>query len=495
MSGKRIAIAGFQHETNTFSPARAAFDDFQIADSWPEMLLGEKVVHETVGLNLPIAGAAAQAFDAGNVELVPILWCAAEPCGFVTDDAFSRIRDMILAGIADAGQLDGIYLDLHGAMVTESHHDGEAALLAAIRDQFGDVPLAVSLDLHANISADFVDRADIITIYRTYPHLDMAETGARAMQRLLHLIEGATLHCAFRQVPFLLPLNAQHTAAAPCARLYGLAIDLPETEYEHAEIALGFTAADIPDCGPSLLAYASTQERADAMADRLLAEFNRAESSFDTTLFDPDDAVRQAMRLPGPVVLADVQDNPGAGGSSDTTGILAELVRQNASGVLLGVVCDGDVAAMAHQAGVGAILTTGLGGKAGPAEVRPFGGAFQVLGLSDGNIPYEGEMYGGGVACIGPTCLLRVCDTDADIRIVVSSTRTQCLDRAFFTHFALNITKARIICVKSTVHFRADFDPVAQQTLSVAAPGLFPCRLEQIAYRHVRRKIPAGRTP
>jgi len=492
MTARRIAIAGFQHETNTFAPVKASLEDFRIADSWPALLEGDDVLTGTSGLNLPIAGAAAHAVDAGHVELVPILWCAAEPCGFVTDTAFEHISEMILTGIADAGRLDGVYLDLHGAMVTESHADGEAALLAAIRARFGDIPLAVSLDLHANMSPAFVGHADIVTIYRTYPHLDMAQTGSRAMQRLLRLIDGETLHYAFRQVPFLVPLNAQYTGANPCAHLYHSAASLPASHGEFAEIALGFTAADIPDCGPSVISYAPTQARADAIADMLLAAFAEAEETFDTALLDPEDAVSRAMRLPGPVVLADVQDNPGAGGSSDTTGLLAELVRQNASGALLGVVCDPQVASMAHKAGSGTTFLAELGGKEGPAEVLPFKARFRVLGLSEGNIHYEGEMYGGGVACIGATCLLQVCDTDGDVRVVVSSSRTQCLDRAFFTHFSLDLAAAQIICVKSTVHFRADFDSVARNTLPVAAPGLFPCRLDEIPYQNAGRRWAKG---
>ncbi len=205
-------------------------------------------------------------------------------------------------------------------MVTESHADGEAALLAEIRARFGDIPLAVSLDLHANMSPAFVGHADIVTIYRTYPHLDMAQTGSRAMQRLLRLIDGETLHYAFRQVPFLVPLNAQYTGANPCAHLYHSAANLPASHGEFAEIALGFTAADIPDCGPSVISPPA-QARADAIADVLLAAFAEAEETFDTALLDPEDAVSRRCAS-GTGSSADVQDNPGAGGCVGSTGLL-----------------------------------------------------------------------------------------------------------------------------------------------------------------------------
>ena len=494
MSTLRIAIAGFQHETNTFSPFRTGFGEFRMADSWPELLPGPKVVAGTRGMNIPIAGAISHAESAGGIELLPILWCAAEPGGPVTDDAFDRVSGMILDGLEKAGPLDGIYLDLHGAMVTESCPDGEGALLSRIRDRAGpDLPVGVSLDLHANLSAETVDLADTIAIFRTYPHLDMAETGARAMRELLLHIRGERRVAAFRQMPFLVPLQAQHTGVEPCRTLYGLLDALPSANGEYVDLAMGFTAADIADCGPSVVAYAGTTARAEELADKVVAEFIASEPTFDTRLVDPRDAVRQAMATDGTVVLADVQDNPGAGGASDTTGLLAALFAEGAQNALLGVMHDPRIARQAHAAGVGARFRCALGGRSGPDGVQPFEAEFEVLALSDGNIVYSGEMYGGGTARVGPSCMLRVVDANADIRVVVSSVRTQCLDQAFFTHFGADPAESGIVCVKSTVHFRAAFDPIASAVLNVAAPGLFPCNLARVAYRNTGKPPPSGR--
>ncbi|MEM1299376.1 MAG: M81 family metallopeptidase, partial [Pseudomonadota bacterium] len=302
MNRPRIAIAGFQHETNTFAPGRTGFRDFEVADSWPGLLRGAEVIDETRELNLPIAGFARAA---GECDLVPILWCAAEPGGYVTDEAFDRIAGEILDGIARAGPLDGVYLDLHGAMVTESHEDGEGALLAAVRGQLGpDTPIAVSLDLHANVTDAMVALADVLTIYRTYPHLDMADAGARAVPLLLDLIRvGRRSAKAFRQVPFLIPLHAQPSCAEPCRALYTALGDLKPGS-EHAEITLGFTGADIHDVGPSVVAYAHEQAEADRIADELLDRMLAAEQEFDCKLLDPDEAVAEASATPGTVVIA-----------------------------------------------------------------------------------------------------------------------------------------------------------------------------------------------
>ncbi len=489
----RIAIAGFQHETNTFAPGRADLRAFQVADSWPGLLENEEIITGTQGLNLPIAGAVSAASEAG-IELVPLIWCAAEPCGPVTDDAFETITEMMLSRLRDAGPLDAIYLDLHGAMVTESHDDGEGALLSRIRARHPDLPIGVSLDLHANISARMVDHATVITVFRTYPHLDMGATGARCVTELTRSINGLHRVPAFRQAPFLVPLHAQHTGAEPCRTLYAQLGDAVSDGGEYAEMALGFTAADIPDCGPSILAYADTQARADTLADAALARLCAAEAEFDTQLLSPDDAVRTAMAIPGngPVILADVQDNPGAGGTSDTTGLLRALIKARVPSALLGVLHDPEIAARAHRAGEGARFTGVLGGNSGLPWQEPVKATFLVLSLSDGHVAYTGEMYGGGAAVLGPSCLLAVEDTPGDIQVVVSSERIQCLDRALFTHFGADPHRAAIVCVKSTAHFRADFEPGSCAVLNVAAPGAFLCRLEDVPYRKLRPGVRLG---
>ncbi|MEY8840554.1 M81 family metallopeptidase, partial [Cribrihabitans sp. XS_ASV171] len=406
-----------------------------------------------------------------------ILWCAAEPSGPVTDEAFDTIAGHILDGIRDAGSLDALYLDLHGAMITDSHDDGEGALLQQLRDALGQsFPIVASLDMHANVSARMVALADLICIYKTYPHLDMAETGVRCWQRLQPILSGLRPQKAFRKAPFLVPLNSQNTGADPARSLYAA---LPDTAGAQVEMAFGFTAGDTPDVGPSVIAYAPTQARADVLADAALDRLNASRPIFDFALSTPQEAVERALATqPGrPVVLADVQDNPGAGASSDTTGILRALLAAKAERALLGLMNDPVLAEKAHHAGIGAVISGAMGGRSGLADDTPYSGHFRVEALSDGRIRYAGAMYGGGVATLGPSCALRILDTEADVVVVVSSIRNQCLDLAQFTHFGLDPANARIVVVKSTAHFRADFEPIAASVIPVAAPGLFPCVL------------------
>ena len=492
----RIAVAGFQHETNTFGATRAAFADFEMADAWPGMLRGSEVISGVQGANLPMAGFARAARRDSSVCLLPIVWCSAEPSSYVTDDAFERISGMILGGVREAGALDGIYLDLHGAMATESHQDGEGELLSRLRALVGDeLPIAVSLDLHANVTRAMTELASSISIFRTYPHLDMAETGARAFRALMRVVRGGRRpRVAWRRSPFLVPLHAQCTGAAPCAELYATVARMGSAPESWAELAMGFPAADIYDCGPSVCAYAETRAAADLAADELLAALTAAEGDFDCALLSPEESVAKARKIAAaagrPAVIADVQDNSGAGGSSDTTGLLRALVLGGAKGAVLGMLNDPEIAARAHALGAGEIFAGELGGKT-PVSA-PFGGRFVVEALSDGEFPFTGEMYAGCVAETGPTALLRVADERSEVRVVVGSKRCQCLDKAVFTHLGVNLSAQSIIAVKSSVHFRADYEPIAAAVLSVKSPGLNPCCLDEIPYQRLRPGVRIG---
>ena len=482
----RIAIAGFQHETNTFAPMRANFEDFRKHDAWPGLTRGTAVFDVFAELNLPIAGFMRAARAEGQ-ELVPSLWCSAEPSSYVSRDAFERVTSMMCEDLAAGAPLDAVYLDLHGAMVAEHFDDAEAEVLRRVREVVGDrLPVIVSLDLHANVSAALVERASALAIFRTYPHVDMADTGARAHRLLQAILRDGPLAKAYRQVPYLTPLSAQGTREEPNRSIYRYieSLDAPDLSVDYA---CGFPPADIPDSGASVVAFGPDAEKVRAAADGVLTRLLEVESEFSNVLLSPQEAVRVAMAHgAGPVVIADVQDNPGAGATSDTTGMLEALVEGGARGAVLGVLQDPEVAAQAHEAGAGASISANLGGKLGTPGVRPWSGRFRVDALGDGRFTCTGEMYRGTRTELGPMALLRVDHPACEVRVVVGSERFQCLDQAVFRHVGIEPAEERILVLKSTVHFRADFDPIASRTLLAAAPGAHPCTLRNLEYRKLR---------
>ncbi len=485
---KRIAVGGFQHETNTFAPHLAPFEAFARADSWPALCSGEQLFEAMAGLNIPLAGFIDRARQHGHA-LQPLAWCSAEPSSYVTRDAFERVAQILCDGLRAAMPLDAVYLDLHGAMVSEHHEDGEGELLRRVRDIVGpEVPVAVSLDLHANVTAAMVEYSDVLTIYRTYPHLDMAATGARACEQLQFLLSGQTLYKAMRKIPFLIPLTSQCTSFEPCRSLYRSFQAMGTAGVTSVDFAAGFPPADIAECGPAVVAYGTDEDAVAAAVSDAFRRVVKAEAEFEFELLPADEAVARATgsQADKPVVLADAQDNPGAGGTADTTGLLAALVRGGARGAVMAVLYDPEVAALAHVAGVGAVLDTALGAKSGFADVEPFRGRFEVEALGDGRFVFTGAMNLNSRAELGDMALLRIVDESSEVRVIVGSARSQCLDLAMIRHLGIEPTAQRIVAVKSTVHFRADFDPIAAETLVAIAPGANYCRLTEMKYRNLR---------
>lgn len=489
---RRVAFAGFMHETNTFAPSLADYSAFVQGGGYMPMVRGAAMLQNADGLNLGISGALDHATLAGW-EILPLLWTGAIPSAPVTSDAYDKISREILALLEAQlaqGPLDGVFLDLHGAMVAEHLDDGEGFLLAAVRKLIGaETPLVAALDLHGNITRQMVDAADILVGFRTYPHIDMAETGRRAAQQLERLMAGERPKKAFRQLDFLIPISWQATATEPTKSLYELVASLEMDEVVSTSLFMGFPAADFADCGPSVIAYGKTQQAADAAATRIASEVSAAEPAFRGKVFTPEEAVSHAMQIAAggaerPVVIADTQDNPGAGGDSNTTGMLRALVALDAKGAAIGLLVDPAAAAAAHLAGEGAVTKIRLAGSGLKGDL-PFEADFTVEKLSDGRLQTKGPYYGNAPLDLGASATLRI----GDVRVVVTSHKAQMADREMFRFAGIEPEQQAILVVKSSVHFRADFEPFAHSVLVAAAPGPMPVSPASLPWQNLRQNM------
>lgn len=482
----RIAVGGFLHESHSFAPLPTGWGDFAEAGGWPNPQRPATLLDGLRGTGVPAAGMIDAAERAG-IRLAPLSWAFANPAGPVTAEAFERMAAWIVSDLCDAlreGPLDGIYLDLHGAMVAEMFPDAEGELLRRVRALAGpDMPITCSLDPHANLTAEMVERTDALSPFRTYPHVDMKQAGARALRLLVERIRrGKPFARAYRQVDFWLPITSQCTLVAPMSEVYAERERIA-TRHNVSELAFcfGFPYADFPGCGMAIAAYGADQETADAAADEFLALLNRRERDFAGEILPADRAVAEAMKAGGsrPVVLADTQDNPGGGGHGDTTGLLAELVRQGARKAVLGSINDAESAAACHKAGEGATLSLKLGGRSDgvPLEVTA-----RVLRLSNGRFTCTGAMAGGNPADLGPSALIAI----GGVRVIVTSRKMQAYDLALFRHLGVEPAQERIVALKSSVHFRADFQPIAERVLVVAAPGPVVADPAVLPFRNLR---------
>lgn len=485
----RIAVGGFQHETHSFAPRPTVFADFQRPAGYPPLTRGPALLPAVAGTATALAGAVP-VLQAEGADIVPLLWCLGMPAGPIADSAFERIAAMLCADLSDAlleGALDGVYLDLHGAALADGVPDAEGELLLRLRRILGpDVPVAVSLDPHANLTAAMVACSDAVAPYLTYPHVDKRETGARAASLLLRLIaRRAPFAKAFRQLDYWFTLGGQCTLTEPMRAVMAERAALAD-RFGLAELGFcfGFPYADFHDCGAAIASYADTQDQADAAADAFLRHLEAREADFRPDAVPAARAVAEAIdaaRGGGrPVILADTQDNPGGGGHGDTTGLLAELVAQGARGAVVCLINDAESAAACHAAGEGATLALELGGK---SDGAPFRGPARVLRLGDGDFAFTGPMGQGNRASLGPTALVEVAP---GIRVMVASRKTQAYDQAILRHLGVEPASCAIIALKSSVHFRADFAPIAHRIIVAASPGPVIADPSTLPFRHVR---------
>lgn len=467
----RIAVGGFHHETNCFVPTRTDFAYFAAHRDRPPLVRGADVIKWLSNTSYALSGFFSE-MGTGQ-DYVPLLWTSGGAGGYVTRDAFERITGELVGSLSREMPVDAVYLDLHGAAVSEDFEDAEGELLRRVRAAVGErIAIVISLDYHANVTPQMVAFSDGLVGYQTYPHVDRVETGQRAARVLTTILErGRPQGRALRKMPFLISLNSQCTMIDPSKAIIEKAASLEGGDVLNASYLAGFPPSDLFHCGPSVVVHAYSQGKADAVADALARNIALREPEFAQPLLDPDEGVQRAMRIAEgasrPVILADTQDNPGCGGTSDTTGVLEALLRNGAQKAVLGIFCDAEAAVAAHRAGENAEIALDLGGRFGPEGVKPYSARFRVVKLGDGRMRTTGPSVGGRNIDLGPMALLRV----DGVSIVVSSKRMQAHDQAPFRHLGIEPKEQKILALKSTVHFRADFQPMAEEILVVVAPG------------------------
>ncbi|HUN70426.1 MAG TPA: M81 family metallopeptidase [Burkholderiales bacterium] len=484
----RIAIGGFQHETNCFVEPKTDFAYFAAHRDRPPLVYGADVVKWLSDTSFAIAGFMADM--ASRHELVPLLWTSGGAGGLVTRDAFERIAGSLVGQLSQSMPVDAVYLDLHGAMVSEDFEDGEGELLRRVRAAVGaDVPVAISLDYHANVTPAMVEYSDAMVAYRTYPHVDRVQTGryaARAMQALLE--RGRPAGRALRKAPFLIPLNGQCTLVEPSKGVVARS-RVAEGDLINLSYLAGFPPSDLYWCGPAVIAHAWTQAAADRAADEMLREIEAQEAHFAEEMVGPEEGVARAIEVARtakrPVVIADTQDNPGCGGTSDSTGLLKALVAAGAQGAVLGFMCDAEAAKAAHAAGVGAEIQLALGGHSGPQGVTPLAAAYRVERLGSGKLRTDGSVAGGRDVDIGLMALLAL----GGVRIAVTSKRLQAYDQAPFRHLGVEPATQKILALKSTCHYRGEFEPIAEEVIVVLAPGYYLADPTAYPFRKLRKGV------
>jgi microcystin degradation protein MlrC len=484
----RVLIAGFKHETNTFSVLPTDLDAYR-----------QRELCEDAAIPARLAGTQSEAagfLDAGHRhgwQLVHPVFADATPSGKVTGEAWDYVCGRIERALESAVPLQAVLLSLHGAMVAEHEDDGEGALLSMVRERVGtEVPVAVTLDLHANVSDRMARLADIMLSYRTYPHVDQYQVATRAADLVARTLAGEIRpRCTVARGPML--DGADHgrtTAPGPMLEVLASADALEREEGVLAvSVNAGFPWADTEAAGPSAVIVhdGAPDARTRAMAAGLMGEIweSRHRSTIETVSataalagIGPGDG--------GPVVLADFADNPGGGGYGDATRLLGAMLDAGVQDAAFATVYDPQAARAAHAAGVGAQLHLALGAKVDPRYGEPLAVSGTVGALGDGRFDLAGPMLAGMPVDMGPSAVLRVGGVD----VILASRRYQVYDRMFLGHFGLEPERCQVLAVKSAHHFRAAFGGMASRVLVVDdGGGLTSRNFAELDYRRVRRPV------
>jgi len=488
---KRLIVAVFKHETNTFSPLPTPLEAFGRYNQRPGPVYGADAVATYRGTNTP-AAAYIDLIEHEGADPIFAIAGSATPGGPVADAAFEHCAGTICEAV-DMG-CDGLFLDLHGGMVSESYDDPEGELLRRIRAIAPGLPIAVAFDFHTNLSQTTVDNATVITGYRTYPHVDTYDTGERAARTLLRAMLGEIDPViVWHSLPILSHLNRQTPSRQPMKDIMDRAIAAEAGgEVLNASVFGCFPLADIPHVG--LHGVIVAERAAEESARRLLHELmSMAWERRRDFVFETEPVATSIARAKGlgdgPIVLADHSDVAGSGGSTDVTDVLREIIAQGLENVCAGPIWDPDSVSQMIAAGAGAELTLSLGGKTDFPAIGLKGEPLEVRGtvkrITDGTFTITAPMHTGTRICMGPSAVL---DTGS-MEILVSSERHEPFDTGCFTHAGVDPAQKNYIVLKSRQHFRAGFEPILKDVVMVSGPGICSSDYSLFPWRNLRRPI------
>ncbi|MFW5896925.1 MAG: M81 family metallopeptidase [Bacillota bacterium] len=481
----KIVIGQISHETNAFSPIAtdmARFDQRTLAR-------GDEILDMFGETRTPLGGFLRACEDAGWTP-VPTISAAAVPSGLVTAGAFDALLGELTERIEEAAPVAGILLALHGAMVAENAPDAEGAILSAVREAVGDdVPVVCTLDYHANVTDTMVREATGLFGYNTYPHVDGYERGLEAAGFLNRLLRGEIRPTTRLRRPDIAP------AVVPARTGWGPMKELMERAFEweeHPDVVNasaygGFVYSDIPEAG---LAFLATTDGDPDLATEIVEDLSgrawEIRGQFVAEMMSPSEAVSRALEIEGaPVVLADVADNTGGGASGDGTAVLKALADAGWPDAAVITIPDPEAVAHAFSVGIGGVFDCKIGGKIDDLHGHPLRVRGNIRVLSDGEFVHRGPMSTGLRSYMGRSAVVRVGETD----IVINENRFQPVDPAAPRSVGVDPAHKKVVVLKSAVHYRASYEPLAAEIIEVDGPGLSSPNLERFRFRNLRRPV------
>ena len=485
---RKILSAEISHETNTFSILPTTLALYKARRYYP----GEEIAKAFSGTKTEM-GAHLDAAKKYGWELVQPIAAAATPGGKTPAEDWAHLSGAVLEACQE-GPFDGVLLSLHGAMVTEDQDDAEGDLLRRLREKLGpDVPIAITLDIHANVSNAMARLANIVIAYRTYPHIDQYERAMEAADLLQRAMNGEIRpRSLVWQGPVLEGLDYGRTQGGPMSKILVHADQLRQQSPGILAIAIcaGFVWADIPDAGPSVTISAhGDPSQFKGVAEELLEDVWETRREITVPLYTLKEAMAEAGKESKdgrPLILADFTDNPGSGGYGDSVRLLEAMIRADLKKAAFGCVPDPEATQKCIAAGVGQEVEITLGAKIDP---KTYGPSLKIRGtvehVSDGKFIAQGPMSKGVQFSMGPTAVLR----SGGVQVLVTTHNIQVYDLQVFLSQKIDPRACSAVSVKSWHHFRAAFEPISRKVMLVDSGGLASRDLKRFTYHRIRRPI------
>jgi microcystin degradation protein MlrC len=482
----RIATAGFLHESNTFSSVPASLDKWQRSG----ILEGEAIRREYETSQATLSGFFAAAAEDKQVELVPLVFTRLTPMGAMTREAIEHIMDRCLAALRAKGPWDAVLLPQHGAAVSDPYPDADGEYIRRVRDLVGPrVPIGVALDMHANVSRQMVESADVTTVYQTNPHVDARAQALLCARLIIRQACGEIRpRTALRMPRVLVNILNQGTSDKPMSDLLAIAAEQRKRKgVLSVSVVEGYPYADVTEMGMSFIAVTDNDP---ALADEIAGKLADAAWSMREALNTGGTPIEAALAraraaTAGPVVLFDVGDNVGGGSPGDSTHILHAARRLGIADMLQAI---GDAAAVRACAavGIGGRVELAVGGKTDDRHGAPFAIKGVVSALSDGRYEETGPVHGGfRFFNDGPSAAVK---SDDGYTLVLTTHAGGSSSLQQFRALGIEPTKMKIVIAKGVHSPRPAMEPIAREMIWVASPGVTTADLATFTYRS--RRVP-----
>lgn len=468
----RIAVGGIWHETNTFAPSSTTLEDFRRY----QFASGAEIVKRYAGTGTELGGVINEVESVG-FQLVPTFYAAAVPSGTVTTQAYDELLGRLVDALERSGPVDGVVLTLHGAMVAEGHVDAEYDIVSEARRVLGNVPIGVTLDLHANLSEQLAHAATVLVGYDTFPHVDMAERGSEAVTCVCRIIQGESPPgVGFVKLPLLTVPQVQDTRELPMRSVMTALGELEsDPQVWTGTVSEGYPYSDVDRLGVSV--YVAARDRAQELARSLAAYIWELRQGFLPILLEPEAAVDRALsEHHGPIVLVDVADNVGGGSPGDGTVLLAALERAAAGGVV--VIWDPSAVERIYETDADK-MTVEVGGHASTILGDPVRIEGTVRRLGPVTYQRSGQYMAGQHVFMGRVAVLR---SFRGTVVVVTEMRVMPFDDDHLRAVGIEPAESRILVAKSATAWKGAFGAYAAGALHVRTPGFCPSDLSQLPF-------------